>query len=171
MKNIINIIAEALDDTDFAGESRADSAVRPSRMRSRPTRSRNHAYFDSAAYIEVALLDQTGSYSADGDLYDLTNDRELPESLNFLTPMLRNSDDFYGELILYFEAEMYKDEGDRDEYGRLMSPLESFDNRQITGAAIKIGDEETMIDDTYLDELYSVFEEDIQDAYVNTERD
>lgn len=193
MKNIIKFIAEALDDIDYTrlpdGGSREFTRASvnlgaewqsdynrisrtPNYNRiSRIRRSFDHGYYNGEAYIEVALLDDNGNYSPNGDLYDLTNDRELPESLDFIRPMLMNSRDYYGELILYFQAVLYRDDGDRDEYGQRMSPAESGDTRELTNAALKIGDQETPIEGRYLDDLYSVFEDDIQDAYVNTEKD
>lgn len=183
MKSVISWIAEAIDDINYddfsdTGDGKEfyadDTPVRITPARRRPASVVSGRY-DGEAYIEIALLDDRGNYSRDGDLYDLTNDRELPGSLDFLRPGLEYSTDYYGELIIRFTAEMYHEEGERDEFGRLITPPAEGDDRSVTGAVLKVGGHldgpELEIDANYLNEIELVFESDIKDAFVNTERD
>lgn len=172
MKDIIKIIAENLDELDFDLPESSLASFKPEFTRPRP-RTIDHQRntpngreaFGGRVYIEICLLDKNGNSSANGDLYNLTDDTELPDALNFMIPMLRISKEFCGELEINFRANYA-----RDDAGGI------YDDREIYSAVLDVREnnqtiQQIEIPEEHLDDIFSGFERNIYAARVDSYRE
>ena len=95
IQQIARLISENIDDLDYDFPQTEPEFEHP---------------HDIYCYeVELGLFDENGNYSANGKLFDITNDEQLPDSLNFLIPMLQTSKDYYGKLYIDYYENNYLD--------------------------------------------------------------
>jgi hypothetical protein len=156
MEDIINIIAENLDELDFDMQQSAPEFTMPLSTK----RLRNPRYV-GYVQVDLCLLDENGEESLNGDLYNLTDDAKISDDLDFIIPMLQQSKEFYGQLEIMIVAESVRDDanGYYDDRAIRSVELNLFEGQELVG--------QVQIPDKYFQEIFSEFENHIYNADVS----
>lgn len=140
--------------------------------------------FDGEFVVELGLIDTDGNYNPRGEFWDLSYDKPVDPRLMDLRKYLERIPGHHAELVVEFTSEQGYDPGARGDYGQLMSPPDSWDERNVTGAFIlfgrnissssdlmRSGEQTIAVPDDMLSDIASVYEQGIAEVEVYAEPD